>query len=133
MKRYFVLLVCLMMVFVPSVEAAIGSKGLLVNGGEVVVLQKGEKRWIPVRDGLSGVPLLKGVTYYSDAPLIFSVDRNTGVVRGNSAGKATLTVVNQSGDCGRITVKVVNGKVSGWWLLVPFPFLLWFLKRGHRR
>ena len=110
----------------PIAEASLGSKGLIVNGGKTVVLAKGEKRWIPVRDGFGKYPILKGLTFISENPAVFSVGTHSGIIRANGRGTATLSVVDKKGNCGRVTV-TVNGqqKLSfGWLLLLPVLIVL---------
>lgn len=128
MKRVILLILCMIFLLAPSADAALGSKGLIVNRGEEVVVQKGEKKWLFVQDGFTKLPALKGLTFYSDNTVVFSVGLHSGVVRGNSIGTAKLTVVNRNGDCGYVTVRVVRTKkVQFFWLFAMFAAIVFFL------
>lgn len=113
MKKTFLFVLCILLLFPYSASAAIGSKGLIVNRGATeIVLQKGEKEWLFVQDGFSKLPLLKGLSFYSDNTVIFTVGLHSGVIRGNSLGSAKLTVVSKQGHCAYVTVKVVSPRKS---------------------
>lgn len=138
MKRILLFLICLSLLLAPSADAALGSKGLIVNDGKEIVLQKGEKKWLFVRDGLTGLPVVKGLTFYSDNTLVVTVGLHSGLLRGNSVGTAHLTVVNSKGDCGYLKVTVTTGRKGsifvGCILLVLFSFVLFCFcikKRGR--
>jgi hypothetical protein len=131
MKRLFLWMICWVLWFAPVTEAALGSKGLIVNGGRDVVLCRGEERRIFVRDGFWEYPVLRGLTFTSENPLVFTVGLRSGVVRANGVGSARLFVIDRHGNCGQITV-TVNGrkKLSLWWLLFPpVLFLLCCVKQ----
>ncbi len=111
----------------PAADAAIGSKGLIIeHGTEEIVLQKGEKKFLFVQDGFSKMPIFKGLSFYSDNRLIATVGLHSGIIRANTIGTAHLTVVNSKGDCGYVRVKVVGGKRIGSFGVILFllPILL---------
>lgn len=100
-----------MLLFAPAADAAIGSKGLIVDhGAEEIILRKGERKWLFVQDGFSKMPVFKGLTFYSDNKIVATVGLHSGILRGNTIGTANLTVVNHKGDCGYVKIKVVGGK-----------------------
>ncbi|MBQ8893279.1 MAG: hypothetical protein IJ043_02595 [Clostridia bacterium] len=113
------ILICLILLLAPAADAAIGNKGLIVNHGEEIILQKGQKKWLFVQDGRTKWPVIKGLSFFSDNTVVFTVGLHSGVIRGNSLGTAHLTVVNSKGRCGYVTVKVVAAKkIGGHWIII---------------
>ncbi len=138
MKKWILFFLCFTLIFAPLADAAIGSKGLIVAQGKgEIVLKKGERKWLYVRDGFSKLPVLKGICYYSDNTYVASVGLHSGILRANAIGTATLTVSNNKGDCGVLRVKVIGvEKADPFWLLflLPCPLLFFmFLKRKTAR
>ena len=118
----------MMLIMAPRANAALGSKGLILNNGREITLKKGEKQWVMVRDGFTGLPCWKGLKYYSDNPLVFSVNLKSGILRGNGAGCANLTVVDQKGNCGYALVRVEGSeKLNLAWMLWLVPILILWL------
>lgn len=127
-----------MIYFLPfPAMAALGSKGLILEGGKTeITMVKGEKEYINVRDGWSGLPLFKGVTFYSGNTLVATVGQHSGILRANGLGKATVYAVNERGDAGRITVYVRAGKhttFSPLLLLFLLPISLFVYKGIQKR
>ena len=130
MKRFLIFFLCFSLLFAPIAEAAVGSKGLTVlQGQKELVLKKGERKWLYVKDGFTKMPVLKGLCYYSDNTVVATVGLHSGVLRANGLGTAILTVSNNKGDCGVLTVRVVQGKKAHpLWLILLIPlFILFFI------
>ncbi len=129
MKRFFIFFLCFLFLFAPVTDAAIGSKGLIIlQGQKEVVLKKGERKWLYVKDGFTKMPVLKGLCYYSDNTVVATVGLHSGILRANSMGTATLTVSNNKGDCGVITLRVTQGKKANpFWLLFLLSLILLLL------
>ncbi|MBQ7034153.1 MAG: Ig-like domain-containing protein [Clostridia bacterium] len=89
-------------------DAAIGSKGLILEGGKKeLVLEKGSKEYLNVQDGFLKLPLFKGVTYYSDNTIVATIGLHSGIIRANSIGTATISAISHEGHAGQIIVKVI--------------------------
>ena len=124
MKRFLLFFLCFTLLLAPCADAAIGSKGLIISEGKTqIVMKKGERKWIYVRDGYTKLPVIKGVCYYSDNTYVATIGLHSGILRANAIGKATITVSNNQGDCGVLQVKVVGAQKAS-----PF-FLLLLLER----
>ncbi len=126
MRKILLFMFCFTLLLSPVADAAIGSKGLIVDhGAEEIILQKGEKKWLFVQDGFSKMPVLKGLTFYSDNTIVATVGLHSGLLRGNTVGTANLTVVNGKGDCGYVKIRVVGSKKPGsvWAVLFLFAFI----------
>lgn len=134
MKRFLLFSLCIIFLIAPTADAAVGSKGLIVNQGvHEIEIYKGEKKWLFVQDGLTKLPLFKGVCFYSDNTIVATVGLHSGVLRGNSLGTAHLSVVYKN-RCVTVTVRVVSGKKleKGWLLLLFLPaaaFLIFLLRK----
>ncbi len=108
MKKITVLFFILLIFSLPA-DAAIGSKGLILEGGKKeIVLEKGSKEYLNVQDGFSKLPLLKGVSYYSDNTVVATIGLHSGIIRANTVGKATISAISNDGHAGQITVKVIH-------------------------
>lgn len=132
-KLIALILLCFFISSIPA-SAAIGSKGLIIeNGKELLILEKGEKEFLNVQDGLTKLFLFKEISYYSDNTIVATVGLHSGILRANNIGTATITAVNTSGDAGQITVKVTAPKKSHLFpLLLLLPLLsivLYFIIR----
>ena len=138
MKRLLLLFLCIALLLAPAADAAIGSKGLIVDHGvREITIGKGEKKWLFVQDGLTKLPIFKGLSFFSDNTVVATVGLHSGVLRGNSVGTAHLSVVSNKGHCALITVRVVAGKKGGglWLLLAMFlaAVLLILIFKKHKR
>ncbi len=111
MKRLIVSFCLLLLALSPFVSAEIGSKGLIIeNGKEQIILQKGDKIKLSVRDGLSKRFVFKNLVFYSDNKIVATVEKKSGLLHANSMGTATISVLNEHGDAGKIKVKVTTVK-----------------------
>ena len=125
MKKLIALI--LLYIFITSIpaSAAIGSKGLIIeNGKELLVLEKGEKEFLNVRDGLTKLFLFKEISYYSDNTIVATVGLHSGILRANNVGTATITAINKSGDAGQIKVIVKTAQKRRLSLILIFLTLL---------
>lgn len=131
MKRFLIFFLCFIILFAPTADAAIGSKGLIIRDGkQFITLHKGEKTWLYIRDGFTKLPTFKKLCYYSDNTIVATVGLHSGVLHANSIGTATITVSNNKGDCGVLRVHVTRmkkGKPLLLLLVLPCLLLL-FLK-----
>lgn len=88
-----------------TASAELGNQGLIINGGvKEIHIEAGEKKKLWVRDGLTGLPLTKGVHFYSDNDLIATIGEDSGILHGISAGSAHITIMSSSGRSARIRV-----------------------------
>ena len=113
MKKTVLLVLLIFFVSLFPARAALGSKGLILEGGkQQITLYKGEKEYLNVRDGWTDLPVFKGITFYSDNTMVATVGQHSGIIRANGYGTATVYAVNKKGDAGRIQVCVKQkGKV----------------------
>ena len=136
MKKFLLFFLCFTLILAPCADAAIGSKGLIISDGEEqIILKKGERKWLYVRDGFTKLPVLKGICYYSDNTYVATVGLHSGILRANAIGKATITVSNNKGDCGVLHVKVVGAKKANpifLLFLLPLPLLLFYKRKAVR-
>ena len=93
------------------------------GGKDQIVLKKGQKTYINVRDGFTKLPLFKNISYYSDNTVVATVGLHSGILRANSIGSATISAISNNGDAGRIYVKVISGKLNSIWILIPLILL----------
>ncbi len=132
MKKLLSLTILVLLIFSFPASAAIGSKGLILeNGKDLLVLEKGQKEYLNVQDGLTKIVLFKEVSYYSDNTIVATVGLHSGVLRANNIGTATITAISKAGNAGQIQIKVLPPKKS---FSIPFLFIvsfsaifLWFL------
>ncbi|MBQ7936223.1 MAG: Ig-like domain-containing protein [Clostridia bacterium] len=119
MKKTLILFTIIFFFLTVKADAAIGSLGLIIEGGKTEIsMQKGEKKWLFVRNGFSGLPCFKGLTFFSDNTVVATVGLHTGLLRANSYGTANISVTDEAGENGIIRVKVtaIKEKPS----LLPF-------------
>ena len=134
MKKTVLLVLLIFSLTLFPARAALGSKGLIIEGGKrQIILYKGEKEYLNVRDGLTNLPIFKGVTFYSDNTMVATVGQHSGIVRANGYGTATVYAVGPKGDAGRIEV-CVEGKQKTRFLpiifiIVPLLALLFWKSR----
>ncbi len=109
MKRKIIFIILFLLFFCPKIDAAMGSLGLIVEGGKSeLVLQKGEKNWLFVQNGFSGLPQFKGLTFFSDNTFVATVGLHTGIVTANNYGEATISVTDEAGENAIIKIKVIT-------------------------
>lgn len=124
MKRIFFFIFIFLLLCSPSADAELGSWGLIVkDGSEEITMEKGTKEWLMIRDGLTGLPKFKGLTFFSDNTIVARVGLHTGILTAESYGTANISVTDEAGENGIVTVKVVAAKKQPFSLL----FLLLFL------
>ncbi len=124
MKKWLSLIIIVFLFFPLPASAAIGSKGLILeNGKDLLVLEKGQKEYLNVQDGLTKVFLFKEISYYSDNTIVATVGLHSGILRANNIGTATITAISKAGDAGQIRIKVVSPKKI---FSIPFLFILSF-------
>lgn len=132
MKKLLLWAFLIFLFFSFQASASIGSKGLILEDGkDLLVLEKGQKEYLNVQDGLTKMILFKRISYYSDNTFVATVGLHSGILRANNIGTATITAVDKDGDAGQIKIKVIAPQKS---FLVPllllFSFLsifLWFI------
>ncbi len=133
MKIRLIILTILILLISPKADAALGSWGLIVEGGkEQLVMEKGEKKWLFIQDGLTHLPVFNGLTFFSDNTVVAKVGLHTGLVTANFYGTANISVTDESGENGIIQIKVKtnNNKASPLSLLIvllSFSFILYFI------
>lgn len=131
MKKLLTLILSSFLIFSIQASAAIGSKGLILEGGkEQIILEKGEKDYIQVQDGQTKFILVKGISYYSDNTIVATIGLHSGILRANSIGTAKITAISDAGDAGQIQIKVVQAekKTIYPWIIIPSLFIiLYFL------
>lgn len=139
MKRVFLWILCIILLLTPAADAALGNKGLTLEGGTAeIVIAKGEKRRLRVRDGLTGLPVWNGLSCYSDNTIIVGIGLHSGVLRGNQVGTATVTVMHRSGRSARIRVRVISSKGTAYLplllllCLMTTGLILWVCRHGSR-
>ena len=121
MRRFIVFLILFAMLFSPKATAALGNQGLIINDGiKEIRITVGEKKQIWVRDGLTGLPPLSEVTFYSNNDFFATIGEDSGILQGIHAGTAQITIMSGSGRSARIRVIVERGnKASPLLLLLP--------------
>ncbi len=137
MKKTILLTFLLIWLLLFPAQAALGSRGLILEGGkEQLTLSKGEKEYLNVRDGLTHLPLFKGVTFYSDNTMVATVGQHSGIVRANGYGKAQIYAVSDRGDAGKIVICVRAKKAKAFypvWIILALIIiggLLW--RKGQK-
>lgn len=124
MKRIIFLILIFLFLCSPAADAELGSWGLIVeDGSEEIIMEKGAKDWLLIRDGLTGLPKFKGLTFFSDNTIVARVGLHTGILTAESYGTANISVTDEAGENGIVTVKVVATEKQPFSLL----FLLLFL------
>ena len=119
MKKIILFTFLIFMTFSPTASAAIGNQGLIINGGvEEIIIAKGEKIRLTVRDRGTNLPVFKDISFFSENNLIASIDENSGILRGNSMGKTRIVIMRSNGNGCNISVRVTGSKK-----LSPFTFL----------
>ena len=136
MKKWFLFFILFLLLFSLPVQAAIGSKGLIINGGEEeLIMEKGEKQYLWVRSGFSKLPLFKDVTFFSDNIAIASVGKHSGIVRANGYGSTQIFAVSKDGHAAtiQITVRAPKKVASFFWVILAagsgIALLFLYLKR----
>ena len=120
MKRILFLILIFLFLCSPTADAELGSWGLIVeDGSEEIIMEKGAKEWLLIRDGLTGIPKFKGLTFFSDNTIVVRVGLHTGILTAESYGTANISVTDEAGENGIVTVKVVATEKQ--------PFSLFFL------
>ena len=119
---------------IQKASAALGNQGLIINGGASELrLKIGEKRQLFVRDGLTGIPLTTGITFYSDNDLIATIGEDSGILHAISKGTAHITIMSPGGRSARIKVIIEgDGKLSPLLFLLFLPPLLLLLRIKKR-
>ena len=107
------------LLFAPSADAELGSWGLIVgNGEEEITMEKGSKKLLFIRDGMTGLPKVRGLTFFSDNTIVARVGLHTGILSAESYGTANISVTDEVGENGIVQVKVISAKK------LPLPFFI---------
>ncbi len=122
MKKILAINILLFLLITFPASAAIGSKGLILEyGKDLLIIEKGEKEYLNVQDGLTKILLFKGVSYYSDNTIVATVGLHSGILRANNIGTATITAISKAGDAGQIKIKVISPPKN---YFIPFLLIL---------
>ena len=122
MKKILAINILLFLLITFPASAAIGSKGLILEyGKDLLIIEKGEKEYLNVQDGLTKIFLFKGVSYYSDNTIVATVGLHSGILRANNIGTATITAISKAGDAGQIKIKVISPPKN---YFIPFLLIL---------
>ncbi len=126
MKNLWMLALVLFCVFSASGAVIINSGLDLCGGVEEVELVSGERLFLSARHSIFKYPILKGLSYSSQHPSVAYVDRY-GWIHALFPGKTVISVWNETGDNGTITVIVKNGRKLpsiGWGVSVGLSILI---------
>ncbi len=124
MKKITLLFFILLIFSLPA-DAAIGSKGMILEGGKKeIVLEKGTKEYLNVKDGFAKLPLFKDVSYYSDNTIVATVGLHSGIIRANSVGTATISAISKDGHAGQVIVKVIHPRKEKIKWFLPIIFVI---------
>ena len=112
MKHFFFFLLIFILFAIPT-RAAVNNSDLIINGGqEQFNLQQGEKIHLMVQDDLTRIPILKGLYFQSSNPLVATVGKRNGILRGIFPGTASIFITAEDGDSATIEVVVENSNAD---------------------
>lgn len=108
------LLITVLLAFAPTMQAySLKCYGRLLDiehGKDSITLCRGQKLRLHVTSAETGLPILKGLRFYSSRPSVATVSATSGNVSAGRVGSAVITVTDARGRTGSIVIKVTYRK-----------------------